>query len=55
MKQIGKKLGIIKPRMFMICDCSSSQQFHILVATTYINGVKKSMAEPYRDGRVAEK
>jgi len=55
MKQIGKKLGTIKPRIFMICHRSSSQKFHILVATTYINGVKKSMAESYRDRHVAEK
>jgi Co/Zn/Cd efflux system component len=35
--QIGKKLGVIKPSMWMICHRSSSQKLHILVVTTYIN------------------
>jgi len=37
MTQIGNKLGVIKPSMFTICHGSNAQQFHILVATTYIN------------------
>jgi len=46
MKQIGKKLGVIKSRIFMICHRSSSQQFHILVATTYIyNGTASQNAQ----------
>jgi len=36
-RQIGKKFGVIKPSMFMICHGSSSQQLQILVATTYVN------------------
>jgi hypothetical protein len=37
MTQIGEKLGVIKPSMFMICHGSNTQQIHILVATTCIN------------------
>jgi len=37
MTQIGEKLVVLKPSMFMICHGSNSQQFHIIVATTYVN------------------
>jgi hypothetical protein len=36
-RQMGKKIGRMKPSMWMIWHGSNSWQFHIFVATTYIN------------------
>ena len=43
MTQIGKNLEVMKPSMFMIGHGSNSQQFLILVATTYTNNRTASL------------
>ena len=37
MTQIGKKVGVMKPSMWMICHEANSRQLLILVATGYVN------------------
>ena len=36
-RKIGKKYGVIKPSMWIICHESNSQQLHILMATMCVN------------------
>ena len=36
-RQMGKKFGVIKPSMWIICHGSNSQQLQNLVATTHVN------------------